>query len=239
MKNSGLTKLAIISLAFSCLMIFRSDFSFANVGSIRSLKGRVIYSDNKSPVTGGTIRVMMTSTANSAAKEVESIQISDKGEFMIKNYLTGNLTDGIHIMCYPNEIDNSEGGFEPETLDFTTATSNHDANYAIIIEVNRIGKSSGDLYNTDESNNLILRQNYPNPFNPTTSIKFDLPDASRVSLKVYDMKGDNVATLVDNENLSKGVNQINFNGGSLPSGMYVYRLKAGEYSENRKMILIK
>ena len=87
-----------------------------------------------------------------------------------------------------------------------------------------------------------LYQNYPNPFNPTTKINFSLPSADRnrqvVSLKVYDALGREVTTLV-NQQLSPGTYEVEWNASSYPSGLYFYKLSAGEYSETRKMIILK
>jgi hypothetical protein len=91
-----------------------------------------------------------------------------------------------------------------------------------------------------------LSQNYPNPFNPTTKINYSIPSVNlrqaqsdiQVTLKVYDVLGNEVATLV-NEQKPSGTYEIEFNGTELPSGIYFYQLKAGTYIETRKMILIK
>jgi photosystem II stability/assembly factor-like uncharacterized protein len=83
-----------------------------------------------------------------------------------------------------------------------------------------------------------LAQNYPNPFNPTTSIKFALPKSGFVSLKVYDIAGKEVATLV-NEQLTAGTYEHNFNASALSSGVYFYRIDAGNFTEIKKMILVK
>lgn len=85
---------------------------------------------------------------------------------------------------------------------------------------------------------FILNQNYPNPFNPSTVIGFQLSVNSRVSLKVYDVLGNEVATLL-NEEKSAGVNKIDFDGSKLTSGIYFYTLRANNFVQNRKMILIK
>ncbi|WP_337867151.1 DUF5666 domain-containing protein [Ignavibacterium sp.] len=90
----------------------------------------------------------------------------------------------------------------------------------------------------------ILNQNYPNPFNPTTKIKFNIPQVvsgfspSTVTLKVYDILGNEVATLV-NEEKPAGSYEMTFDASSLPSGIYIYKLSTGELSFTRKMILIK
>lgn len=90
---------------------------------------------------------------------------------------------------------------------------------------------------------FYLYNNYPNPFNPSTKIKFQIPNTEFVSLKVYDVLGKEIATLVDEEKAA-GKYEIQFNSHSgeirnLPSGIYFYTLKAGQYSETKKMILLK
>jgi aminopeptidase N len=87
-------------------------------------------------------------------------------------------------------------------------------------------------------NEYSLEQNYPNPFNPSTKIKYQIADAGFVSLRVYDMLGNEVATLV-NQDKSIGSYEVDFNASNLPSGIYFYTLNAGEFSQTRKMILLK
>jgi len=83
-----------------------------------------------------------------------------------------------------------------------------------------------------------LAQNYPNPFNPSTIIKFSIPSESYVNLKIYDMLGREVRTLL-NEEKAPGTYAINFTAGNLPSGVYLYKLTAGNYTDTKKLILIK
>jgi hypothetical protein len=83
-----------------------------------------------------------------------------------------------------------------------------------------------------------LYQNYPNPFNPTTTIKFNLPKASQVTLKVFNTLGEEVATLVS-ERLSAGSYSCEWDSSNLASGIYPYRLQAGDYVETKKMIILK
>ena len=85
---------------------------------------------------------------------------------------------------------------------------------------------------------FTLSQNYPNPFNPSTKIKYQIPVGGFVSLKVYDVLGNEVAVLVDEEK-STGSYDIEFNAVGLPSGIYFYTLKAANYIQTRKMILVK
>jgi hypothetical protein len=71
---------------------------------------------------------------------------------------------------------------------------------------------------------IVLQQNYPNPFNPSTTIKFELPGASHVTMSVYDMVGREVSVLV-NETSEAGIHEVKFDGSNLASGVYVYRLQ--------------
>jgi len=84
----------------------------------------------------------------------------------------------------------------------------------------------------------LLSQNFPNPFNPTTTIKFSIPEASVVTLKIYNILGEEVKTLVD-EFKEIGNHSVQFNANNLASGMYLYRIQAGSFVETKKMILIK
>jgi hypothetical protein len=94
------------------------------------------------------------------------------------------------------------------------------------------------INNNNVPKNYSLGQNYPNPFNPTTNIKFDIPKAGHVRLAVYDMLGNQVELLVNNE-MQPGSYSTDFNAAKISSGVYFYRLETGDFSETRKMILTK
>jgi hypothetical protein len=83
-----------------------------------------------------------------------------------------------------------------------------------------------------------LEQNYPNPFNPSTVIRYQLPEAARVVMKLYNVVGQEMATLVD-EQQEAGFRSIAFDARDLPSGIYFYRLRAGSFTDARKMLLVK
>ena len=83
-----------------------------------------------------------------------------------------------------------------------------------------------------------LEQNYPNPFNPSTSINFALPVSSQVVLTVYNSLGEKVSELV-NEELNAGYHTINFNAENFSSGIYFYKVKAGDFVSVKKMLLLK
>ena len=83
-----------------------------------------------------------------------------------------------------------------------------------------------------------LSQNYPNPFNPSTTIKYSIPKQSYVGLKIYDLLGEEIETLI-NEEKPAGNYQVEFKAANLPSGVYFYRIRAGSFNQVRKMLLIK
>jgi hypothetical protein len=83
-----------------------------------------------------------------------------------------------------------------------------------------------------------LYQNYPNPFNSSTTIRFDIKEAGRVSIKVFDLLGREVVTLV-NEQLSAGTHTVSWDALGVASGIYLYRIKSGEFSATRKLLLLK
>jgi hypothetical protein len=85
---------------------------------------------------------------------------------------------------------------------------------------------------------FVLSANYPNPFNPTTTISYQLPKDGLVCIKIYDALGREVSTLV-NESKTKGTYTVSFNAASLPSGLYFYTMKSGNFSSTKKMMLLK
>ncbi|MCB9258619.1 MAG: T9SS type A sorting domain-containing protein [Ignavibacteriales bacterium] len=121
-----------------------------------------------------------------------------------------------------------------------------------IHEENNIGWKVLPLYDNttdvETENNLTtkfeLSQNYPNPFNPTTTIKYSVPNvassysSSKVELKVYDILGREIKTLV-NQKQKPGNYEVTFNADELSSGVYFYKLQAGDIIQTKKMILIK
>ncbi len=96
----------------------------------------------------------------------------------------------------------------------------------------------GGIQTIEIPNYYSLSQNYPNPFNPSTSIKFTMPKGDNVKLVIFDMLGREVKTLV-NEFRNQGVYEVNFDASSLSSGAYFYRLEAGEFTQTKKMLLVK
>jgi photosystem II stability/assembly factor-like uncharacterized protein len=98
--------------------------------------------------------------------------------------------------------------------------------------------SPSSVESPDDLKTFVLYQNYPNPFNPATKIKYSVPQSSQVQIKVFDVLGNDIATLV-NEEKSSGGYEVNFNASELSSGIYFYVLQAGSFVETKKMILLK
>ena len=103
-------------------------------------------------------------------------------------------------------------------------------------------KYNGVVSGVYSENNTVydfkLFQNYPNPFNPVTIIRFRIKDSRYVTLKVYDVLGKEIETLV-NEKKSPGTYEVTFDGSTLASGIYFYRMDAGNFIETKKMLIIK
>ncbi len=116
-------------------------------------------------------------------------------------------------------------------------TASEDRGKIYILTGDLVSVTNSEL---DESNpfSFSLTQNYPNPFNPSTVISFQLPVSSKAHLKVFDLLGREVAELV-NEQLPSGNHEFNFDASALSSGIYIYRLEAGNQVQTRKMMLIK
>jgi hypothetical protein len=91
---------------------------------------------------------------------------------------------------------------------------------------------------TEIPSDYQLYQNYPNPFNPSTNISFSLPEESRVTITVYNLLGEQGADLVDSE-FASGIHTISFNAENFTTGMYLYRIEAGDYRATKKLILMK
>jgi len=128
-------------------------------------------------------------------------------------------------------ITSSNGKLWPVWMDNRTGTYQI---WTVPIELSSVNVEEDDYIVSEFS----LEQNYPNPFNPATSINFKIPENGNVRLVVYDVLGKEVALLI-NEDMDGGSHKVKFNAVNLPSGIYFYSLTSGQYSETKKMILMK
>ncbi len=146
------------------------------------------------------------------------------GVFLRAKPASGDFNgDGFYDIAVEKQFDGRDGAVSSRLLIFSP-------NSGIMIS------------NEEEIDNPLeyrLSQNYPNPFNPSTNIEFKLPQASNVSIAVFDVLGRKVATVVDNVRFAGGSNTVSFDASNLASGIYLYRLDVGAFSQTRKMTLIK
>jgi hypothetical protein len=174
--------------------------------------------------------------------------VSNAGRSYI--YFGGTLMDNIADVTMTGDEADDDFGFSVST----TGDVNGDGYSDVIVgawgsEANgRIAAGKAYIYFIYQSgtyvevddiiNNYSLNQNYPNPFNPTTTINYQIPELSFVTLKIYDVLGSEIIILV-NEEKPVGIYEVEFNATALPSGIYFYRLQAGSFVETKKMILMK
>jgi len=148
-------------------------------------------------------------------------------------------------ICFPHTSMDIELLFDATELDTgdyyasVIVKSNDPFTPSVVIPIHMIVSTSVDVGN-DLNTPLVfnLEQNYPNPFNPTTTINYSIPKTSNVKLILFNLLGEEVATLI-NEEKSAGSYEVELNAESLPSGVYFYQLKAGDYVNTKKMILLK
>jgi Secretion system C-terminal sorting domain/Carboxypeptidase regulatory-like domain len=166
-------------------------------------------------------------TAVNSSGDTVSTSISDHSG----NYRIPALPNGGYIII-ANKI-----GYEkvtyPQKVEVNLSSSPIVNGINISITTTSIDDNHGSLPKA-----FVLSQNYPNPFNPTTTIKYEIPKAIFVSIKIYDLLGREVATLVNNERLA-GKYEVKFDGSKLSSGIYFYRMQAGGFIDSKKLILLK
>ena len=187
----------------------------------------------------------------------DSIHINekDKKELFLKNFGTAKSYDLQVRRANPVEAqefnhknislsDNSTHQVVPDwnNLDLGTVKilidNGNDGSIDDSMFVSNDATGIDDFFTSNNPNEFQLYQNYPNPFNPTTTISFNLPKQSHVTLEVYNILGQEVAVLI-NEVKKAGNFKVQFDASSLPSGIYFYQLNAGEFVQSKKMILLK
>ena len=128
---------------------------------------------------------------------------------------------------------------------FVNPDANHNGAGFSLLAVLESGEVIGlrDATSSDDAtaelpSDFALEQNYPNPFNPTTNIEYALPEAAEVTLEVFNLQGQRVATLVNGQQ-SAGRHTVSFDAANLSSGVYLYRIQAGSFTQTQKMLLLK
>lgn len=165
-------------------------------------------------------------------------EIPESWSVMLLDTETGETVDlrsGSYTFTAEGETSGrSAQGKLPANAGSALMTSNPEARFVLFVDPQPLsGPIEGEL-----PRELALDQNYPNPFNPTTQIRYELPESADVRLDVFNIQGQRVATLVSS-NQSAGRYNVNFDASALASGVYIYRLQAGNTALTRKMTLIK
>ena len=131
-------------------------------------------------------------------------------------------------------------GYKELMVSYDNFTSLEGSNERLFTDIYRLREavSVDDEYEALLPQSHELYQNYPNPFNPVTTIEFNLPAAGKTTLTIYNLTGQEVARLVDDD-LSPGIYSYDWNASELSSGIYIYKLSSNEFTESRKMVLVK
>ena len=169
---------------------------------------------------------VLMNMAQSAVEIATTLPVGDLDLDTTKTYYLTDMLNGEVIQGYPSELEEIRVSLDGyHTRLFLLADT--------IMHVNPISEKV-----TTIPEKLNLSQNYPNPFNPITTIEYNLPKEGRVSLKIYDVLGQEVITLVHGKQRS-GSHKVNFNGSNFATGIYIYRLIFDGQENIRKMVLIK
>lgn len=135
---------------------------------------------------------------------------------------------------YDNQsVENRITKFNPANRNEFTAKVNEDIR--ILMGLNK----ESEFVNNSMPRQFELHQNYPNPFNPVTTIKYDLPNNVKVTIRIYDLLGRELVTLLNNEYKAAGIYEVKWNASNYASGVYFYRIEAGNFVQSKKMVLIK
>ena len=178
-----------------------------------------------SSVTDNIVSLAWSTATETNNRGFEIERRTDKSAFQSIGFLEGKgtTTNATNYSFIDRGLDPGVYSYRIKQIDFDGSFEYYGLSSDVTIESPR---------------NFSLNQNYPNPFNPSTLIKFSIPNKGNVTLKVYDIIGNEVAALV-NENKDAGVFEVNFNGDGLSSGIYLYQLRAANFVETKKMTLIK
>ncbi len=193
-----------------------SVFCFVSVPAVKLYSDTVLFSASVlNPPGGGTITLSLINKTTAASQDRLTV-FPDSLRLRVKT--SGGVPAGIYNIRVQGNGPNG--------------TPVHER--TIVVNVGFIGI----INNNQTPKEFNLHQNYPNPFNPVTNIKFDIPKSGFVKLKVFDISGKEVSTLISKE-MNAGSYTFDFDGSSLSSGVYFYKLETPDYSSIRKMILVK
>ncbi|HEX2866761.1 MAG TPA: carboxypeptidase regulatory-like domain-containing protein [Ignavibacteriales bacterium] len=186
----------------------------------------------------GSITGFIKDTDGKSVNGALSLVVNEKGQFAgyaisdaSGEYTVGGLASGNYTLSADMyEYKETQPAYASVTSDNVTPV------VSFTMEAASVSSASED--NGAVPSAYSLKQNYPNPFNPSTTISFSIPEKARVTLKIYNILGSEVASIM-NEEKPAGKYSVVFNAGSLPSGIYFYTLSSGKYSVTKKLVLLK
>lgn len=204
-----------------------------NLTNINISAIRLSSTTNNNSVNGKVMRITDTPVSNLK----DAFLYAKNGNIFVKCGMT-DASGVYHLNSLPVgslKIIATRLGFRRDstTVNVTSSSSIDSVNFSL----NAISVGIKQI-NSAIPTECKLYQNYPNPFNPNTIIKFKIKDSRFTALKIFDILGKEVETLV-NEKLNQGKYEVNWDGANYPSGIYFYTLRAGEFTETKKMLLIK
>ena len=169
---------------------------------------------------------------------LDSIAFGDDVRFHPENGMRIMFDLIYHDNDAPDDVGGGNLTWSPNNTDLAYLNQGEWTNTWIGDTTNVGATSIGDVNTGNFAGSYELSQNYPNPFNPETTIKFAIAKAGDVEIKVFNMLGQNVMTLVNNK-MNAGIHQVKFDAYSLASGIYFYTIRSGDFLKTRKMILLK
>jgi hypothetical protein len=198
---------------------------------------------NKTPAWGATVSFLLKIANNGSSATIPDVRgtlraIETAATVISGAFTIGDLAPGQVRQSGVTTIAFSQSGTGTQDLAFELVFSSRGTEYWRDTLVVQVTDPTDIVEQNDMPKSYDLKQNYPNPFNPTATIEYALPQAGYAALRVYNVLGEVVASLVDGTQAA-GTFKTEWDASGLPSGVYFYRLTAGEYVQTRKMVLMK
>ena len=201
------------------------------------------------PEQSGLMKIINNTFSGNQADEAGGLLLLDQKNIILNTICWGNnALFAPEIMLHSGVLTIAYSDIEPDSMQILDGTLNQLSGNIRPLPASTppdMGAWESDVLNSLQGsaslsfpNSFTLRQNYPNPFNPTTTIEFQISNPEFVTLKIYNMLGQEIATPVSGK-MKAGNYKYTWNGGGLASGLYLYKLRAGDFVQMHKMLLLK
>jgi hypothetical protein len=213
--------------------------SYNSQGTLRWLSKEYIGWDFNGSTSNGDLTIDNNGNVYVATGEGDFItcKYSNEGLLIWRDQFSNSSSERINEFPVAMALDGQDYLYVTGTNLQSGAWGNTDASIISTLQYDLSTTNVENIFVT-QPERFTLSQNYPNPFNPVTKISYAIPQNSFVELKVFNLLGQEVTTLVNKEKPA-GNYEVNFNASNLPSGVYIYKMKAGDFIETKKMILLK